>query len=227
MRAAHLGSRLSRGLYVPLSSLSVPSSRRLSLMGKHVEDVLAPSLDGSGLKPIILEGYTPGVGFTVSDYNTVRPPRPKQFLAIEPEFASPIDKRPLLAETLLLGSIICTPHGAFLLRPPTPEVPLTSSTFWSALCVLLRRSPPSPHNVDLVLLGLPKSLPSCIPPPGRPSPLPPSVLAALKRAAGGKPVEVMDIGNAMATFNIMVGEGRNVVVALICDDAPNGTPSRR
>lgn len=58
------------------------------------------------------------------------------------------------------------------------------------------------ENIELILLGM----------PGVPRPLDPQMRARFK--AQGKAIEVMDIGAACRTFNVLMAEGRQVAAAL-------------
>jgi hypothetical protein len=222
---------------------------------------------GAGLIPLILEGFTKGTGFTVTDYNnsanklTARSPQNAQMLSSEMMLTR-------AAEIDLPGSIICTNYNSFLWRIPgtekeplvgevekgfyNPKILCADPLFFKPLETMLKYSPTYPDNYDLVILGVDrKALAQVtesqyhsadweakdvkVSTEATPEPVllnddgeeedeideTPfkfmANLASLKRTCKDRKLalEVMETGKAMATFNILVGEGRNIICALV------------
>lgn len=100
------------------------------------------------------------------------------------------------------GSIIAFPDSCFLWNVDTPE----KVTLESLSVVKMYRPP-----VEYLFVGCDK-------------PLPPGVLSKIKKDFRKQEivVESMDIMNAMGTFNILNGEDRRVVCALVINPDEDG-----
>ena len=47
--------------------------------------------------------------------------------------------------------------------------------------------------------------------------IPSDIMAKMRKSVTPVAIEVMETGKAIATFNIMAGEDRNVICGLVCD----------
>ena len=186
-------------------------TRRLSSLGKGTDLVPAFSADG-GIQRIILQGYTPNEGYIVSDMNRAR-------MLPSSNAADPSSEVSVggVEDMEVQGSLIATQYSCFLWRPdPTKPAPadLTSedSSLWDPLELLITKSPEPPDNIELVILGVERSRMMA----ARNGGISDTVLKRLKQGTN-VPIEVMETAKAIATFNILNGEDRNVIAAMICE----------
>ncbi|GMI06181.1 hypothetical protein TrLO_g3515 [Triparma laevis f. longispina] len=200
--------RLTAHLKFPAPPTPHPRTQALSSLGKGTDLVPAFSADG-GIQRIILQGYTPNEGYVVSDMNRAR---------ILPSSQDGEEINVGGVEDMeILGSLIATQYSCFLWRPdPTKPAPadLTAedSSLWNPLELLITKSPEAPDNIELVILGVERSRMMS----ARNGGIPDAVLKRLKYDKN-TPIEVMETAKAIATFNILNGEDRNVIAAMICE----------
>ncbi len=207
----------------PLTSTGAQQNRRplltqqlrfINALGKGT-DLLPAFNHAGGLQRVVLEGYVPDQGFMVTDYNRPKWNENGTFptgSVDDPESGK--GRGPL--EMDLLGSIIATNHTVYLWRNEdgrnsAPE----DLRFWDPLKLLMSKQPSYPNNYDLVLIGMTQEERM----KGLRGSMPDSVWEEIKKGglcnADETPVEVMEIGLAMAQFNIMTAEDRNVLCALV------------
>ena len=163
-------------------------ARSFSGLGGERFDILANRAN------VTIDGYVPSEGFIVTDPNNNG------------------------ASVDCLSSIITTPSNVFLWRGPDSAISDFDPTarkyaydFYKPLLTILKTQPPSPDHITLLLVGV-SGQRLLKTPTGH---IPQEVLDEIKDVAPDTPVEIMETTNAVATFNVLVGEGRNVMAALL------------
>ena len=183
------------------SSSYSSSSRTLEGLGKGFD--LLSNTGTYGRAQISIDGYVPNEGFMATDHNQSS------------------------AEMDLYGSVIATPNDIFLWRAggndhthshtssSVTDYDISSNSydadFYKPLELILRMQPAPPDNVSLVVIGVPANRMAA----SSTGHVPTRFLDTVKVNAPETNVEIMEISGAIATFNILVGEGRNVVAALL------------
>jgi hypothetical protein len=142
---------------------------------------------------VSINGYVPNTGFMVTD----------------PNIGEDVD---------IYGSLIAAQKSVFLWR--AKDGALTdfdlskreySADFYEPLISYFTLQPPAPEHTQLLIFGVHRQrLGDSI--TGH---IPASVISRLKEVAPDTNVEVMETGVAIATFNILMAEGRSVVAAMI------------